>query len=376
MESGKIYYIGYYDTEINGMKLLTQPSCVTKMNYIKDAIIEAGFDITIISVSENNMPNISYRHEECHDNYKVKYFFSIGRGSLFRNVISRLLSYVQLVSFLLFNINQDDRVLVYHNLPLSYIVLFICRIKKFRLYYEIEEIFSELRSYNKSKVQKELSLLNKAEGYIVVNDYIASLCNIDKKIICYGVYKSRPDIGIKKIDKSKVINILYAGILSDDALLSVDVAKFLPSNYIVNILGYGNNLEKEKLLNKIESMQKMGFVNVKYHGCFYGKEYQDFIDNCQIGLCCRNISDNESKYAFPSKLLVYLSNNLLTVSTPIKSVRDSKINKYFYLSKDCQPQTIASEIVNAVEENEIINNRCLFEKLNKEFVSAIIKLLN
>ena len=62
-----IHYISYYNCEESGRLLETQPSSVSKVDYIADSLIKAGFNVHIVSLSEGNL----------HSKFKLNHIGSI-----------------------------------------------------------------------------------------------------------------------------------------------------------------------------------------------------------------------------------------------------------------------------------------------------------
>jgi len=80
-------------------------------------------------------------------------------------------------------------------------------------------------------------------------------------------------------------------------------------------------------------------------------------------------------YAYPSKLLVYLSLGLNVVTSPLKTLKVSSVNPYFNYFEEESPQSIARAIIDTkiYSEEELTS---VIEKLNEDFVKDLIRLIS
>lgn len=363
----KIVYICNYDDHNNNYDLLTQPSGVTKINYILSALKGVGCTVDIITTA------VSKSSIVIHDNIKetdfgtIRFLTSFGRSSLIRKSLSKLCVYLQ-VLWILLTIKRNSNVLIYHSLPLTNVVKMAQRFNKFRLFIEVEEIFSVLRHKDEAQVANEVMSVRNAVGYILVNDHIKTLCNLrGPSAVCYGNYNS--SYPPRRFDSNDVVNILYAGGLDADAELAIRTVKMLPDRYVLHVLGYGTQDQMKHVMELCKSSDR-----ITYHGCLNGREYDDFISKCQIGLCSRAVETKESLYAFPSKILAYLSHNLITVSTPLPAVVKSSVVDYIYFSEDYTEEALAQSILKATAESRVIDNMSVTLSLDTQFKDELLKI--
>ena len=369
----KIHYLCHYDDYNNNRNLLTIPSGVTKINYIKQALIDAGFKVVVVSAAEtssrckkiNKLDSVIVNDKET-----IIYPLTFGRNNYFLKCLSRFIITIQLLIYLLLKVKKNDKVLVYHSLSLINLVkLYRCLGGK--VYFEVEEIYGAVEKANDSRIQSEINYLQNSEGYILVNDVIRSKCGFNSlSASCYGIYK--PEI-VNKVTDTEKVHIVYAGVIGSkesDAFLAVEVAKFLDAKYVIHVLGYGSDLNICLLQQMIEDSNKLHECRVIYEGCLLGKQYMEFLSKCQIGLCTRVLEDHFSDYTFPSKVCVYLANQLIPICTPIKCIKESKIKDAVYFSKDNFALSIADVIKN-VDLNKAKGYKCLLEQLNFEFIKNL-----
>lgn len=378
----KIHYICHYNDETGFRELITQPSGITKINYIKSSLKKAGYYVIIFSVAEatENKNVIYYANKRVVDeNEEIVFTHSFGRPSVVHKIASRLWMQIQLVFYLLSKAKTGDIILVYHSLVLKWPIRIVKLLKRNKVIMEVEELYSAALQMNNNKIESEKKYLrNVADGYILVNDIIGKKCMFSKPAtICYGDYKG---ITLKrnKFNDNK-IHIVYAGVIDKegtDAYVAVDTINYLPNNYHIHILGYGLSNNISKLKDFINTTNEtLGLQGVTYDGCLSGEEYNIFLSKCDIGLCTRVLTDNLSDYTFPSKVLVYLGNGLIPICSPISSVIKSNVKDYVVFTKDITPKSVAEAIL-SINEDKQTNNKINLDLLDQNFIKSLILLLN
>lgn len=378
----KIHYICHYHDVSGERNLVTQPSGITKINYIKSSLKIAGFYVSVFSVAEATTTkrvfyNAITKKIDC--NEKLTYIHSFGRTNIFLKIFSRLLMQIQLLFYLFFRVRSADKVLVYHSLTLKTPIKIACLLTKIKLFIEVEELYHAVSKSSEKKIRKEIKYLQNAHGYILVNDLIAEKCGfLNKPIaICYGDYRMT---SIKKGSFSdKNIHLVYAGGIDQpdsDVYLALATMPCLPSNYRLHILGYGLSENIILMKQKIDGLNaSLGNEFITYHGCLSGNEYFSFLSKCDIGLCTRVLIDKYSDYTFPSKVLVYLGNNLIPICSPISSVSNSQISNYVFFHKDFTPQSVADTVLSIQKKYNIVHGSIL-NLLDERFVKSLTKLFD
>lgn len=253
-----------------------------------------------------------------------------------------------------------------------------CLPVKRNLIVEVEEIYAAAYRLNTSKIESENKYIRDISyKNIVVNDLIMNKCNLYNDFaICYGNYNKAGAYKKQEVDDG-LIHIVYAGVIGgekSDAFLAAKIAAALPSNYRTHILGYGMEADIENLKNVVKDINsRHNSIVVSYDGCLLGDEYISFLQKCQIGLCTRVLEDEYSDYTFPSKVLVYLSNNVLPVCTPIRCIQYSQISEYVVFSKDVTVDAIVNAILSiqsfSVDYSNILN------KLHIDFLADMKKIV-
>lgn len=378
-----IHYISYYNFQGSGRVLETQPSVVSKVDYISNSLIKAGYKVNLVTLSEGRLDErfkVNYFREVALSDYKrVIFLFTFSRNNFLLKLLSRFLVYFQLLVYLLFKVKEGDRILVYHSLSNIWFFKIYNHFTSNLIYLEIEEVYNAVY-YNANKISKEIEYFNSSSfsGCILVNDVLAKKCHIEmKSIVCYGKYNT--ELIYRGItNDSKTINIVYAGLITSsykDAFLAVELARYLPKYYRIFILGFGTYSSIKELNKYISESNMKNECKVSYEGCLQGESYLRFLSQCQIGLCTRTLVDDLSDYTFPSKIMAYLSYGLIPICTPISCVQKSKVSNLVCFSKDVSAESIALAV-----KNVDLSLASLYEKklnmLDDEFVNSLKELFD
>jgi hypothetical protein len=377
-----IYYIGYYSGLDNPNDFFEFPSSNSKMDYIISVIRRLNFNLSVMSLGFPKRPAYLYKKTRIIHFDKNTDFVFVSTISLFFPFfafVSKAWLYLQVITFLLFKVKKNDIILVYHSFLLTKIVGFCRMLSKFKLVYEVEEIYQAVNQNSANKIEKEIKSLRNADGYILVNDIISNrLQLIDKPfVVCYGSYLKKDNI--INLTSNKKINLVYAGFIGgegSDVALAIETIKLLPPNYFLNILGYGNEENIRTLNRKIKSINAINDIEkVKYFGCLTGKEYDNFLAKCHIGLSTRVLIDEFSDFTFPSKIMVYLSNNLIPVSAKIKCIVDSKVSSSVVFYNENTPESVAQAISSIDSKKFNLDYSSLISDLDVKFLENFNEML-
>lgn len=376
----KILYICNYNIYNNNRRIVTQPSGVTKIEYIKSALKRAGHSVELLSLAEGALTSpfsfykfLSYKV----GNDEIIHFIStFCRTNSVLKILSRLWMYIQLLHFLIFKVNKYDCILVYHSLVYIFPIRIFRIFSGTKIYFEVEELFHAVYADGEKQIEKEKKYLRKSSGYILVNDLISKLSGFaHKNVVCYGVY-SRVAMHKSTLGDDK-IHIVYAGVIDNrDAIMAVDICRFLNDKYRMHIVGYGLESHIRNLQKKIEEInKKTGFLIVSYDGCLNGDEYIQFLNKCNIGICPRLLEDNLSNYTFPSKVLVYISNGILPVTSSLSCIRESQIRDKVVQSKENTAKSFA-EAITSINVESLEYDNSFLDELDLQFVSNLRHLFS
>ncbi|MFV8370416.1 hypothetical protein [Flavobacterium sp. LB2R40] len=380
-----VHYIGFYSKADNPQNFRNFPASTTKMDYIISSLKTADFKVTLLALGETLSKNKLYKQKVqiCDQNEKIIYVSTFSNSFFILKYLSRIWLLLQLLYYLLFVVEKNGNVLYYHTYATISIVKISRLFKKFNLTLEVEEIFQAAWRGSEKKINSEIKYLKNGDGYVFVNDIMPQKFVVDNKpfAICYGDYRSTNNIDRMVVNNEEVIKLVYAGVFgceNSDVSLAIDTINFLPEKFQLHILGYGSYEEISYVKNKIEEINyKAGNIRVHYHGKLSGRKYFNFLSTCHIGLSTRVLEDHFSDYTFPSKVLIYLGNNLKTVSSSINCVVKSKVADSIYFYKNPVPQEVAETILAIDFTDKGKDNQIdVLKKLDLEFITQIRNVLN
>jgi len=380
----EIKYIGFYDIYVSSPKRVSSLSATNKMDYICDALHRSGYSVHLISPSWYSGSTDSWINQttvQLATYKKLTLCPSIGTNNNFTLYIKIAFSLLWLLWYLMVNTKSGEPILVYNNTWLSFPVRLAKRFKRFRLILEVEEIFGDVWNIKTVLRRQEQKLLSSADSYIVVSDFLANKFKNTKCVVLYGAYSvsdyCTESSKISRDTDCQIINVVYAGSVDKikyAASIAVECAKYLTNDYVVHILGYGNQVDIEKLNDEICEVNKiLGRQACVFHGAMTGTQFSHFLYSCDIAIN----SQKEGSYmetAFPSKILTYLSHNIRVVSTRIDSVINSKLCSLVSFSSSDNPEDIAHS-VKSINLTSEYNSIAVIKKLDEEFIKNIKELI-
>ena len=372
----KIKYIGYYDTIFQ--RRIMSPAAVDKMNYISEKLSELGYIVEIISCGMIADKGYKGTKEKIGYNIYVKYFRTLKKSKLkIINKVFRAYELLVLFMYFLICVKKEEKILVYHSLMNMKAIFWAKKIKKFKIILEIEEIYADVLENQKLK-KKEINYLEKADYYLFSTTFLNKEINKYSKpyVIIHGVYKVEK-IMTHKFNDNK-IHLIYAGTFDlhkGGVKIAIQTAQYLPSNYVIHILGFGTSQQVEHVKDVIREINNKSCKStVVYEGLKVGQEYTRFIQKCHIGLSTQVPEGNYNNSSFPSKILSYLRNGLDVISIKIPVVENSDINSIIYYYNDSKPEAIANMIKNIKLKNNYIGMDFLIT-LDQKFKLQLDKLL-
>lgn len=371
--ANKIYYLIHFDNKTNRN---VTPSAITKGKYVASALASCSSEVEIVSLAyptKDSQDEVYYQVSEnviCH----------LFKGKYSNNRTIRYLNHKlydkKIRKYLKQNVKKDDIIVVYHSLANMKLVKYIKKNITDKIVYEVEEIYGDVINDEKTKT-KELKAFKNASSYIFSNDYLNSIINTKQLpyVTCYGTYEI-PTL-YKEAFNDNLIHCLYAGTLAQNkgALNAINVAKYLPNNYLIHILGFGSEKDIADIKNAVNEVNNSyGTTKVIYEGLKLNEEYLKFIQKCQIGLCTQNIDAAFNTTSFPSKILSYMSNGLEVVGVNIAAIKNSKVGQYIQFYNVPDEKEIANAILN-INLNNKTNNVDVVKELDKEFKEDLKDML-
>lgn len=351
-------------------------SCVTVSSYIKDAILASSkHSIAILSTASGVNRSYLTQEKQVVNNRERHIYLAVlkKRESKLVRVANQIFTFLQVIFYLISRVKSDDFVLIYHGSGISRLMRPIRKIVKRKYVYFVGEIYAAVGERSKKEIDKEVKNVSGAYGYIYGNNLMNCIFGFEKPYaICYSSYKTC-HITNQTFGDDKV-HIVYAGKIArkivNDAFVAAECSRYLDERYKVHILGYGNPSDLKDLNNTIEEINKAkGYEAVSFDGCLSGKVYDDFLSKCNIGLCTRTLPEPYCNYCFPSKTLIYLSHNLVSICPNVKVLSESDISPAVKFVDDLSPEGIASCI-------RTINGRMDSSELVKELDEKFKNQLN
>lgn len=369
----KIYYLIHFDNKKNRN---VTPSAITKGKYVASALASCSSEVEIVSLAyptKDSQDEVYYQVSEnviCHL-FKGKY----SNNRIIRYIDHKLYD-KKIRKYLKQNVKKEDIIVVYHSLANMKLVKYIKKNVTDKIVYEVEEIYGDVINDEKAKI-KELKAFKNASSYIFSNDYLNTIINTKQLpyVTCYGTYEI-PTL-YKESFNDNLIHCLYAGTLAQNkgALNAINVAKYLPNNYLIHILGFGSEKDIADIKNAVNEVNNSyGTTKVIYEGLKMNEEYLKFIQKCQIGLCTQNIDAAFNTTSFPSKILSYMCNGLEVVGVNIAAIKNSKVGQYIQFYNVPDEKEIANAILN-INLNNKTNNVDVVKELDKEFKEDLKDML-
>lgn len=368
----KIKYLGHYNSLCNRNEIRNDCLASTnKMNYIINSLANNGYDVEIISASDSKTHKaLKGKEIQLADNVKLKLFASLGWGpTKIHKLFAFIFTKLNIFFYLLFNIKNNDQVIVYHSLKLIRIVTLLKKIKSFEMILEIEEIYNDVISNGDKERTREMNFLKLADKYIFPAELLNKTLNPTNKpyILVTGTYEIEPVYNDKFNDDK--IHLLYAGTFDSKKggiTAAIETMQYLPQKYHLNIIGFGSEVEQNKVKKLVSEISAKTKASISLDGLFYGKDYNKFLQKCHIGLSTQNPNADFNETSFPSKILSYMANGLRVVSCKIKVVEQADIGMHVYYYENHTPKDIADAILK-VDINDDYNSRELLSKCDQDF---------
>lgn len=368
-------YIGYYDTESN--RRTASPAAVDKMTYIAEVLSRLTGSVEILSCSTYSSIPDSAHSENIKGNVYVKYIRTRGKHKFKIGKLYDLIYDKFSVFFLLMkNIRRGETIIVYHSLLYMRLIRFIKMIKKLKVVLEVEEIYNDVGGLKKDTRDQELKFIQLGDAYLFPTEIMNRELNKYGKraVIVHGAYN------MKQSDKTKFcdgkIHVVYAGTFEKKkggAQIAINSSPYLPKEYKLHILGFGSEEEVKDVKQRIKEAQTKSKCEIVYEGKKTGKDYIDFISQCDLGLSSQNPEGVYNNTSFPSKILSYMCNGLKVVSVRIPVVETSDVKNGIWFYETSNPEKLAEAILEAGKIE--FDPKKMIEELNTKFEKNLKELL-
>ena len=379
MKIKKVKYIGFYDIESCAFeKRVKSIAAVNKMNYIASAMESAGYSVEIVSPSWSANIGGFYkkRNTKLSKNISLKVGPTFGAASFFTKKLRVFLSWIWLFIYLIRNVKKEDKIVVYHSMMAIYPIYYAQKIKKFKIILELNEIYQDVTAFSSRFKKLEMQIINDSEAYILSTELLQSKINSNKTfLINYGNYRIEKKLFTPFENK---IHIVYAGVIDmhkAGAFNALDCAQFLSKEYIIHLIGFGNEQDIIELNKRIIINNTKNECKVIFDGLKTGQEYIKYVSKCHIGLSTQSPGGEYNNSSFPSKVLSYLSMGLRVVSVDIEAIKKSKIGHLLYYYKENSGKSI-SEAILKIDVNSAYDSKNSLVELDKKFIEDIKNLIN
>ena len=374
----KVFYLGYYDLPKNTR--MVSLAGVTMMDYVSRAIQRTGCECVILSPAQS-IEKRSIEKAKLNDGRKVLFLSSYGTASkanLLKRAYLRVRRGIALYKMLDNQVKDGDVLLVYHSLAYINVLRRFRKKKQFTLLLQVCEIYADV-SQDEKKKRKELKWIAEADAYIFSTNNLEQSLNKGHKPsqVCLGTYTVEEN-SVNKNNERECIHVVYAGTFDPrkGGGQAAAAAAFLPSGYHVHIIGFGSQKEVQLLKEQIEEVSMSSSCKVTYDGCFSGREYIEFIQHCDIGLCTQDPNAAFNATSFPSKILSYMSNGLSVVSAKVPAIVNSPVGDLITYYDTQTPEEIAKAILKVNLENKGSKEQVRIKELDKSFQEGIKSMLD
>lgn len=377
--SGKVYYVCFYAEDAVKDKIVTYPSVISKIDYVKNVIKDLGKEVVILSIAPARNGRFRGFTRKVDDKETHVYLPSympankIGKKLLLAKHFGAILRYLKK------HVQENDKVIVYHSLFNRFWFPKFYQKHQNACILEIEDVFSALSENAKKYEDFEWKLFRSMKKCLCVNDIIyRELPQVPEKTVSYGSYSLLPEF--EKEDHQSV-RLVYAGVIEQErnaAFLAVKAMEHLPQNYELHILGFGTDENIRALEEWIEKINRQcNRTAAKYHGSKTGEDYWRFLQNCDIALSTHAYdadSIRHADYTFPSKILTYLANGLPVVAQRLEVLEGCAVAEHIQFYEEPTPAAIAQAIqsVNCADSKDPLRS---IKKLDLDFRNAIKTML-
>lgn len=378
----RIKYFAYYDLIPSVDKRNIVLSAVNKIDYIIECINANGIGVDMVSFAGLTGNNWAFSKGSVirRGMNTFRNFASVSSPRIF-NPFFRWILTLRFIVYLLFNCRNRDKIIVYHSLGYDAIFNFVNRFKHFDVIGEIEEIYQDVtNTFSKSMKRNEYRFIDNCSAYIFPSKLLEKKLNKDDKpyAVVHGTYHVATE-RCTRFDDGR-IHVVYAGTFDPNkggAQMAVEAARFLPDTYHVHIIGWGGKAEVENLKSRIDEITRTGGAIVTYDGLLSGREFEEFLQKCHIGLSTQNPMDVFNDTSFPSKVLTYMGNGLDVVTFRIDVLTTSQLNDFMYYPAEYNPQSLAETIKSISDSPANYGEPAeALHRLDCDFKTSLGRLLN
>ena len=375
----KVYYLGWYIADEDKAQYSGNVPGNLKMHYVVDQLLESEYTPEIISFARRSGKHRFYFNKTKESQgCKTTYLGGFSGNSRFAKSVDFLLKKILFAFIFLFTFKKQDTIILYHSVAITNLVAKLKKFVKRKVVIEVEEIYGYSAVADRPWVNKEIKAIKEMDYHICVNDGIPNMLNLneDNFVISYGVGRI-PNRMNERFNDGR-IHVVYAGTIEMKklgALTAVEAARLFPDSYLLHILGFGSEENMHQLQKRIDEINKeAGYEKVQYNGYKFGKELDDFLFSCHIGLSSNVMRPNFANNSFPSKVITYMCHDLSVVLGYAKAFYDVPMSKGWQFYFEHTPEAIANAVTN-VEIKPIGYYHHSIIMMNKQIQSFFRKIV-
>ncbi|MBN1639308.1 MAG: glycosyltransferase [Ignavibacteriales bacterium] len=297
--------------------------------YAKAICIDKTYEVTLASFRHNkNLHELSKVHDRIH--YIGKCKVAEKKRNNFKKFYDKYLYFLESCYFiysLTKKVNRETRIIFFSMKIINdlIILLYLKKIKKFKIFIEKNEMLSMIPNNNKNKIAYHLARINDRlvkyyDGVIAISTKIEEWAKKrNQKVLRIPILCEIRDYVAYNPD-TKIFKIVYTGTVSEqkDGVFSLikvieKITKTTTSNVRLDIYGTGNPREIDTIITYLE---KNKILNITLHGNIpYNQIYSKIIDASLLIL--PRPWTNQNNYGFSTKLAEYLSTGRAVIATDV-----------------------------------------------------------
>lgn len=334
--------------------LTDSPAATKKIFQMAECLKKVGGNPMVLSLGRGKCTNkFSFFPSELQRHRGIPIVYSMFIGL---KPISYFLTILGLVHILFRYSRTKERVIIFYNrLPAYSCFLIVAKILRYKLFLDLEDgqVSSHLK-YKRVTSQIYTYIFDRfcSDGVILASEKLRSFARQKNSLVYYGVINSSSYVNTWG---GSVIRCLFSGSLSvqtgsDTLCRAIEIIGQSYPNYHdmieFNITGYGESLDKF-----IEVAKNQNFLRVFVHGRLGLPQYKSLLENSHVGLSLKLVDGPLDKSTFPSKVIEYVENGLLLVSTDISDVKhlfgDSAV-----IIPNNDPNILVKQLINICDDHE------------------------
>lgn len=353
MKTSYTYYICWFIADEDKATFRGNVTGVLKMRYVVNQMQASGVSPYVVSLAQQAGKGFfgALRKTVMGGDVPLMYLAGFnGLGALGR-IINNIIKLVELFFLLVFRVQRTDKVVLYHNYPQTRFVAFIKRWIRADVIVEVEELYGYSPTEDRPWVEKEIRTVKRMDAFICVNEGMPRLLGLQEGsyVVNYGAGVIPQRTAARRNDGK--IHVVYAGTIEaykQGATTAVEAARYLTDNYVMHIIGFGEDEQIRRLGQRIDEVnQSQHRQAVVYDGCLSGDELDAYLFGCHIGLSSNVMRPNFANNSFPSKVITYMCHDLSVVLGYAEAFYNVPMSEGWTFYHEFTPETISAAIMSA-----------------------------